>query len=285
MDFTRILKQPQRDRMHGRIPPPLVEEPPGPVKMVEIVFIRLTPPKLHIRDFEIAPEMTGRVAVCFLIMVGPALLVFQPSASVHRVVLEVFGMCFGEAQGFGPEGGDGFGVVVEVDGEAVGFVVVLHVAENIVIDVAEEVDFGLHSPVVADVFQGRMVVEHAAVPATHLVVGEHGAVLDFLLLEHLTAFFDEVVVYPGGDGPVFFGDKLVAALCFCFGLGAGFEFFCEGDVVEEGPGVVEFVVPGSFEVSHGSHHAFYLFVAHKREDSSVYARGIGVVGGIFVGSP
>ena len=74
--------------------------------------------------------------------------------------------------------------------------------------------------------------------------------MDVLLFEHFCAFLEEVVVYPGGDGPVFFGDELVAAFGFCLGAGSGFEFFGEGDVVEEGPGVVEFVVPGSFEVLH-----------------------------------
>ena len=62
--------------------------------------------------------------------------------------------------------------VVEVDGEAVGFVVVGHVAEDVVVDVAEEMDFGFDAPVVSCVFEGGVVVEEAAVPAAHLVVGD-----------------------------------------------------------------------------------------------------------------
>ncbi len=41
-----------------------------------------------------------------------------------------------------------------------------------------------------------MFVEEAAVPATHLVVGDHVAVLDFLLFEELGGFLEEVVVDP-----------------------------------------------------------------------------------------
>ncbi len=218
-------------------------------------------------------------------MLGPALLIFQPRARIICIVFQIFRVGFGETHGFGPEGGDGFRVVVEVDGEAVGFVVVLHVAENVVIDIAEEMYFGFHSPVVSHVFQGGVVVEFAAVPATHLVVGDHVAVLCAFLREHFAAFTHQVVIYPVGDGPVFLRDEFVVA--GGVGLGAGFdlEFLCKGDVVEEGPGVVEFMVPGAFEVAHGLHHAVNFFVAYEGEDGRINARGVGVVGGVIVGSP
>ena len=85
--------------------------------------------------------------------------------------MHVFGMCGDEFLRLGPQGGNALRRIVEVDGEAVGLVVVLHPAENVVVDFTEEVDFGLDSPVVADVFESGVFVEHAAVPAAHLVVG------------------------------------------------------------------------------------------------------------------
>ena len=54
---------------------------------------------------------------------------------------------------------------------------VLHVAEDIVVDITEEFDFGLDAPVVADVFEGRVVVEEAAVPPAHLMVRFHSRIL------------------------------------------------------------------------------------------------------------
>jgi hypothetical protein len=39
---------------------------------------------------------------------------------------------------------------------------------------------------------------------------------------------------------------MVGALCFSFGLCEFLEFFGEGDIVEEGPGVIELVIPRSF---------------------------------------
>ena len=80
-------------------------------------------------------------------------------------------MCGDEFLRLRPQGGNALRCVVEVDGETVGFIVVLHPAENVIVDVAEEMDFGLDAPVVADVFEGGVFVEHAAVPAAHLVVG------------------------------------------------------------------------------------------------------------------
>lgn len=87
---------------------------------------------------------------------------------------------------------------------------VLHPPEDIVVDFAEEMHFGFHSPVVADVLECGVFVEHAAIPAAHLVVGYHRAILDFLLLKHLGRFIEQVAVYPAGDCPVLFWYDLYA---------------------------------------------------------------------------
>lgn len=63
-----------------------------------------------------------------------------------------------------------------------------HIAEDVVIDVAEEMNFGFHSPVKLHVCQGRVFVEQAAVPTAHLMVGFHAAVLDVVFLENLGRF-------------------------------------------------------------------------------------------------
>jgi len=86
MDPAGILKQPQRNGVHRRIPPPFVKEPPRPVQMLEIVLIRLTPPEIHIRNLEIAPEMTRRVPLRLDIMVRPPLAIRQP---LPRIILHL----------------------------------------------------------------------------------------------------------------------------------------------------------------------------------------------------
>lgn len=51
-------------------------------------------------------------------------------------------------------------------------------AENVVVDVAEEVDVGLDAPVEVVVEEARVAVEEAGVPAAHVPVGYHPAFAD-----------------------------------------------------------------------------------------------------------
>ncbi len=84
MHFTRILEQSHRNTMHRRIAPSLVEEPARSIQVVEVILVSLTAPETHIRDLEVAPEMAGRVAVRFHVMLWSPRTVAQP---IHRVVL------------------------------------------------------------------------------------------------------------------------------------------------------------------------------------------------------
>jgi len=52
----------------------------------------------------------------------------------------------------------------------------------------------------------------------------------------------------------------VVAFGFGRGLCLSLELVCEGYVIEEGPGVVKFGVPGSFKVNHRLYHAIDLLV-------------------------
>lgn len=93
-------------------------------------------------------------------------------------------------RGLGPQRRDRLRRIVEIDGEAVRLVAVRHKTEDVVINIAEEMYFGLYSPVVLYVCQRRVFVEEAAVPAAHLVVGFHASVLDVILFENLGGFLE-----------------------------------------------------------------------------------------------
>jgi hypothetical protein len=121
-------------------------------------------------------------------------IMFRPKRTIHKprhriILVQMLRMGREEFYRLGPEGRDGFGTVVEVDVEAVGFVVVGHVVEDVVVDVAEELDFGFDAPVVLGGREGGVVVEEAAVPATHAVVADFVGVLDVVLFEDLRALF------------------------------------------------------------------------------------------------
>ena len=78
---------------------------------------------------------------------------------------------------------------------------------------------------------------------------------------------------------------VVGTVRFGFSLRKSFELFCKGDVVKEGPGVVELVVPGSLEVAHGREEFEEFFITHEREEGGVYARRVWIVGSVIVGAP
>lgn len=157
MYLAFIFKQSQRNTMDRRIAPALVEEASRPIEMLKVILVGLTAPKVHVSDLEIAPEMAGRIPMRFGIVNRPPLVVLDPILCIIRV--EVFRMRRKEPFRLGPQGRYALGCVVEVDREAVGLVVILHVAEDIVVDLAEEVNFGLDAPVIFDILESWVLVE------------------------------------------------------------------------------------------------------------------------------
>lgn len=87
-----------------------------------------------------------------------------------------------EFGGLRPQCRDRCGSIVEVDGEAIGLIVVCHEAEDIVVNVAEEVYLGLDAPVELGVLQRRVFVKEATIPATHLMVGFQVGILNVIML-------------------------------------------------------------------------------------------------------
>jgi hypothetical protein len=270
MDLALVLEEAKRYTMYRRIAPPLVKEASGAVQMIEVIAVLLTSPKGQVPNLEVRPEVTGRVPMRFLEIVRSPLSILQP---VPRIVLvHILRMILDEFLRFRPKCLHRFRGVVDVDVEPIRLVVVLHPRENVVVDVAEEVDVGLDAPVVLVLGQRGVFAEHARVPAAHLVVGELVHVLDFVR-EEGDGFAVQVHVDPGGDCPVVLGNEFCkviwSVLPSCFdqdgrvcgerfgvhtkahlGLGRRFrlllELFCERHIVEKGPRVVELVIPRPF---------------------------------------
>ena len=201
-----VLEESETDTVDGRIAPALIEETTGSVEMVEVVLVCLAPPESHVANFEVAPEMACRVAVRLGVVVRAADAISEPGHGI--VLVDGIGVRSDELEGLGPKSFDGLGVIVEVDREAVGLVVVLHESEHIVIDIAEEVDVGLDAPIVLDVLERGVLVEHAAVPPAHLVVRSHLRILDTAIFEEFGRGILEVRVDPRWHFPVFLGDNL-----------------------------------------------------------------------------
>jgi hypothetical protein len=108
-----------------------------------------------------------------------------------------------ELDSLGPQAWDTLRRVVQIDSETVGFVVVLHITEDIVIYIAEEVNLGFNSPVVLSMLQSRMLVKQATVPPAHLMVGFHCAILNVIFLEDFGRLLEDLFVDPRWDFPMF----------------------------------------------------------------------------------
>lgn len=281
MNTVLVLEKTQTDTMNGGITPTFIKETASPIKMIEIVLVFLAAPEAHIGNLEITPEMASRVPSSIFVVEWATKLVRQPFHGIIRV--HVIRVLRQELLSLGPQGRDGFGGIVKIDGEAVRLVVVLHVPENIVVDVAKEVDLGLYAPIVLSIGKGRVLVKHATIPAAHLMVGHHIGVLNTILLQDFGRFFVKVHVDPRWHLPVLLWNQLISALGLCEFLGFSLEFLGKWDVVEEGPGVVEFVVPRALEIAHRREHILELFISYESQQGGVDSCGAGGARCVFFG--
>lgn len=180
MNLAFIFHQTQCYTVHWRISPTLIEEPSRPIQMLKIIFVPLRSPELHVCNLKIAPKVTGTVSIGLDVVFRPSLTIDDPFPRI--VWMLIFRMRRHEFLGLRPQRGYALRGIVEIDGEAVRLVMILHPAKDVIVYFAEEMHLWLNAPVVANVFEGWVFVEHAAVPATHLVVGYKGTVLDVLFL-------------------------------------------------------------------------------------------------------
>ena len=149
--------------------------------------------------------MTSRVPIRLPIMFRSPLAICQP---IYRVILvHILGVCRHEFQRLRPKCWNRLGRIVKVYGKAVGLVVILHITEYVIVDVAEEMDLGFHPPIVTGIRQSWMFVEHAAIPTAHLMVGFKIRILNVLFLKDGSRLLKKVLVYPAWYGPVVFGDE------------------------------------------------------------------------------
>jgi len=127
---------------------------------------------------------------------------------IFRIVrMQCVRMFCQEFFGLWPEGRDSLWGVVQVDCETIGFITILHVPENVVVNVAEKMNVWLYSPIVLRVCQSFVFVEKTTVPTAHLMVGYHARILHFLFFQDFGGFLEEVIVNPRWHIPMLFRNQ------------------------------------------------------------------------------
>ena len=119
------------ERMNRCIPESLIVKSSTAIEPFEILLVRLPTEEIQISNLEVREELA--------VVVVAAIVGIEEPVEVGLGVDE-FRVGVDEGAGTGPEGGEGARVVEDVHVEAVFEVVVTHEAEDVVGDVAEEVD-------------------------------------------------------------------------------------------------------------------------------------------------
>ena len=227
------------DGMNGRITPALVEETASMVQGGEVIDVRVGAEPVQVANLEVGPEMA--VVVCLSVVLADPL---------HRVALDNVlrvGGC--EVLDGVPESGDRLDVFVQAEREAILLLVISHVFESVVVDVAEQLDAGLDAPVPFVVHHQWVAEEKARLVPAHVPVADGVAVDDLLLLHLLTDLGGLILVNPFGERPMLLGDLAILGLAGNQRAGDLFEFVVEIVVVEEDPIVVELAVEAVLDVA------------------------------------
>ena len=149
------------------------------------------------------------------VVVGVATVVGKEA---HRVALDnVLRVVLHPLLGALPQSGDGLDVFVQREGETVLLLVVGHELEGVVVNVTEELDAGLNTPVPLVIEHQGVAEEEAGFVATHVSVTDRVSV-DDLSGGHVGAHLGSLVlVDPLGERPVLLGDFAI----FCVSRGEG----------------------------------------------------------------
>lgn len=123
MHPARVFPETESNAVNRSIAPAFVEETTRTVKVVKVVVVDLAPPEVHVGHLKVAPEVTGRVPLSLLVVIGSPDIVGKP---LERGVLvdDVMRIVGKELDRFRPQRRQRLRIIVESDGEAVGLVVV-----------------------------------------------------------------------------------------------------------------------------------------------------------------
>lgn len=168
--------------MYRRISKSLVIEASSSIQPVKVSFISIAAEEVQVPDFEVGEKLAVVVVSTIMGIKQPV----QVSVRMNQLWMGV-----DKRAGTRPKGRKGSSVIEDVHIEAVLHVVVAHEAEDVVVNVAEEVDlamgmsamndFGgitptyirLNAPVPVKILKTWVLVEESTIPTAHVSVADH----------------------------------------------------------------------------------------------------------------
>lgn len=191
---------------------------------------------------------------------------------VHSIVLlNVLRVVLHKALHAVPESGDSLDVLEQTDDEAVLLVVLLHESERVTGNVAEELDAGLHAPVVL-VVQHQLVAEkESRFVAAHVTVALRISIDDLLATHLLARLFRFVLVNPFWVRPVVLRDAAVVSGTGHQRSGQLLELVVKVLVVQENPIIVVVAVEAVLDGADRLGDIPDVAVAGEGDKGGVYA--------------
>ena len=137
-----------------------------------------------------------------------------------------------------PKRWNGLDILVQTKNKTVFLALVFHLLEWIVVNVAEELNAGLYSPVVFELVHQLVSEEESRLEATHMAVADGIAVDDLALGHVLSRLLCLFLINEVGERPLFFRNKTIVCFARDERSRDAFEIVVKRLVVEEHPVVV-----------------------------------------------
>lgn len=245
--------------MYRRISKSLVVEAASSIQPVKVSFIRFAAEEVQIPNLEVREELA-------VVVVSAIVGVKQPV----QVGIRMYQLWMGvdERASARPERRKGASVVEDIHVETVFHVVIAHEAEDIVVNVAEEVDIRLNPPIPVKILEPWMLVEESTVPTAHVSIADHPSFPNSNGTQVFQAIHEPPLINPVRQGPMLFRHDFVIAFGRREILCSSPELITKWLIIEEDPRIVVLPIPLEFQLSHTLHQTRKLRVAHQADERS-----------------
>jgi hypothetical protein len=261
VDLVLLQHKASSNGVNRSIAPTLVEETAILVKRLEIVGVSLGAEPFKAADLKVGPEMA-------LVVVLTTVITEETHGIVGR---DMLGVVLHELLGASPEGRNGVDVLVKRENKTVLLVVLVHDTEGVVVDVAEELDGGLNTPVVLVVHHEFLSEEEARLESAHVTVADRITIDNLSLVHILTDLAGLLLVNPLRERPVLLGNQTIVSLTRAERSGDLLELLIEGLIIEKDPVVVVSAVETILDLSNGLGDLPDVLVSSKSDKCSVHA--------------